>query len=487
MSVRLICNFFQTALVLCAFQVALRADVTGTILGIARDSSSAALSNVKVTVSNVGTNFTRSAFTDMAGEYRFPALPAGTYKVEAELNGFQTFAADNIVLDVDQQRRVDIAMQVGNLQQRVEITAAAVQVETTNTQLGTVIDEKNILNLPLNGRSYIDLLSIQAGVAPESAATGLISVNGQREASNAFLVNGGDVSEGRTMGAGVIPNLDSVAEFRLITNSFDAEYGRFSGAVMNAITKSGTNGFHGSAFEFLRNSDMDARGFFDPAVTVLKRNQFGYAVGGPAIKNKVFWFTDYQGTRQRQGSSGSLSQLPSVAQRSGVFSPSDLSGVVSGPYCAQALSQRLGYAVTANEPYSIPTCGSTAACVFPGGTIPAVAFSPISANLLKNYIPPPNAGANTFIPHSLVSKLTDDKIGERVDINNKKTGNWNAYYHFDDSTSVSPGTYGPAYGNFGTFTPRRVQQGVLSHTKEIGPSAVNEARLDFTRIASVSN
>ena len=295
MHVRHILNFLRTALVVCAFQAALQADVTGTILGIARDSSSAALSNVKVTVSNVGTNFTRSTFTDLAGEYRFQALPVGTYTVEAELNGFQTFAAANIVLDVDQQRRVDIAMQVGNLQQRIEISAASVQVETTNTQLGTVIDEKNILNLPLNGRSYIDLLSIQAGVAPESAATGLISVNGQREASNAFLVNGGDVSEGRTMGAGVIPNLDSVAEFRLITNSFDAEYGRFSGAVMNAITKSGTNGFHGSAFEFLRNSDMDARGFFDPAVTVLKRNQFGYAVGGPAIKNKVFWFTDYQG------------------------------------------------------------------------------------------------------------------------------------------------------------------------------------------------
>ena len=145
-------------------------------------------------------------------------------------------------------------------------------------------------------------------------------MNGQREASNAFLVNGGDVSEGRNIGTSVIPNLDSVAEFRLITNSFDAEYGRFSGAVMNAITKSGTNGFHGTAFEFLRNNDLDARGFFDPAVTVLKRNQFGYAVGGPAIKNKLFWFTDYQGTRQRQGSSGSMSQLPSAAQRTGIFS-----------------------------------------------------------------------------------------------------------------------------------------------------------------------
>jgi hypothetical protein len=487
MSAKRTFRFLPTVLLACLSLSPLRADVTATILGIARDSTSAALPRVKVTVTNVDTNLTRSTLTDLTGEYRFLSLPVGTYTVDAELNGFQKFVSEGIVLTVDQQRRVDIMMQVGNIQQRVEVSAAAVQVETTSTQLGTVIDDKSILNLPLNGRSYIDLLSIQPGVAPESSATGLISVNGQREASNAFLVNGGDVSEGRTMGAGVIPNLEAVGEFRLITNSFDAEYGRFSGAVMNAITKSGTNGFHGSAFEFLRNSDMDARGFFDPAVTLLKRNQFGYAVGGPAIKNKVFWFTDYQGTRQNQGSSGSLTLLPSSAQRSGNFNPSDLNGVVSGPYWAQVLSQRLGYAVSANEPYSTPTCATTAACVFPGGVIPSSAFSPISANLLKNYLPLPNAGTNTYIPPSLVSKLTDDKAGQRVDINNRRTGNWYAYYHLDDSTSTSPGIYGPAYGNFGTFTPKRVQQGVLANTKEIGPSAINEARVDFTRIATVTN
>jgi hypothetical protein len=256
---------------------------------------------------------------------------------------------------------------------------------------------------------------------------------------------------------------------------------------MNAITKSGTNGFHGSAFEFLRNSDMDGRAFFDPAVTLLQRNQFGYAVGGPALKNRVFWFTDYQGTRQRQGSSGSINQLPSAAQRGGVFLPADLSGEVSGPYWAQVLSQRLGYAVTANEPYSTPACTTTSACVFPGGVIPSSAFSPIAVNLLKNYIPLPNAGGNSFIPPSVVSSLTDDKIGQRVDINNRKAGNWYGYYHFDDSTSTNPGIYGAQFGNFGSFTPRRVQQGVLANTKEFGPSAINEARVDFTRIASVSN
>ncbi|HXA51948.1 MAG TPA: carboxypeptidase regulatory-like domain-containing protein [Candidatus Acidoferrum sp.] len=491
MAVKTLWGAFGRAPVLCLslffLAASLHADVTATLQGFAHDPSSAAMPNVKVSVTNVDTNLTRSTVTDVTGEYRFLALPVGTYTVEAELSGFQKFVATNIVLTVDQQRRVDITLQVGSLQQRVEISASAVQVETASTQLGTVIDAKSMVSLPLNGRSYIDLLSIQAGVAPEVSPTGLISVNGQREASNAFLVNGGDVSEGRTMGAAVIPNLDAVAEFRLVTNSFDAEYGRFSGAVMNAITKSGTNGFHGSAFEFLRNSNMDARAFFDPAVTVLKRNQFGYAIGGPALKSKVFWFTDYQGTRQRQGSSASLSQLPSVAQRNGTFAPGDLNGVVSGPYWAQILSKRLGYAVTANEPYSTPTCATTAVCVFPGGVIPASAISPISANLLKGYIPLPNAGTNTFLPPSVVSNLTDDKIGQRVDINTKKTGDWYAYYHFDDSTSTAPGTYGPDFGNFGSFTPRRAQQAVLTNTKVFGPSAVNEARVDFTRIASVSN
>src|SRR5215831_4511843 len=482
---------FHVAFLFCAtagvFPALLQAEVTATILGMARDSSGAALPNVKVTALNVETNLTRTTSTDPTGQYRFQSLPIGTYRVEAELSGFQQFVAADIVLTVDQQRRVDIAMQVGNLQQKVEVSANSVQVETTSTQLGTVIDEKNILNLPLNGRSYIDLLSVQAGVAPTSSATGLISVNGQREASNAFLVNGGDVTEGRTNGSSVVPNLDSVAEFRLITNSFDAEYGRFSGAVMNAITKSGTNGLHGSVFEFLRNSNMDGRSFFDPAVTVLKRNQFGYAVGGPAIKNKVFWFTDFQGTRQSQGSTASLGQLPSVAQRSGAFSPGDLSGEVSGPYWAQVLSQRLGYTVTANEPYSTPTCTSTANCVFPGGVIPARAISPISANLLKSYVPLPNAGTNTFIAPSVVSTLRDDRAGQRVDINNKKTGNWYAYYFFNDATSVSPGIYGPEFGNFGSFTPKRTQQAVLANTKDFGASVVNEARVDFTRTASVSN
>ena len=477
---------FTLYILMAACSLVLRADVTGSILGTVRDASSAAMPNVTVTVANVETNLTHTATTDSSGDYRFLALPAGTYRVEATQPGFRKFSAADVVLSVNQERRVDIAMEVGSQEQKVEVSANAVQVETTSTQLGTVIEEKSIVNLPLNGRSYIDLLSIQAGVAATStnASTGQISVNGQREGSNAFYVNGGDVTEGRTNGTSIIPNLDSVAEFRLITNSFDAEYGRFSGAVMNAITKSGTNGFHGTAFEFMRNNALDAKGFFDAGVPVLKRNQFGYAMGGPAIKDKLFWFTDYQGTRQHQGSSGSLSQLPSADMRNGIFNPSDLSEVVSGPYWAQLLSQRLGYTVTANEPYSTAGCVTSAQCVFPKGVIPAKAFSPIAVNLLKSYIPLPNSGATTFNPPSQVGTIRDDKFGQRVDFENKKTGRWNGYWHMDNTTTVSPGTYGPQYGNFGTTQPGRAQQFILSNTFMLGPTAVNEARVDFTRSAS---
>src|SRR5690349_22621553 len=217
------------------------------------------------------------------------------------------------------------------------------------------IESKKMLALPLNGRSYIDLLGLQAGVVPVTSgsiqqdrpvsgilSSGNLSVNGQRETSNAFLVNGGDVSEGRNLGAGLIPNLDSIEEFRLITNSFDAEYGKFSGAVMNAVTKSGTNAIHGDAFEFLRNDKLDAKNYFTATKSELRRNQFGYAIGGPFWKNRLFWFTDYQGTRQVQGAETGIVQVIPSAQRAGTFDPAALNGNIDGAYWAQVLTQRLG-------------------------------------------------------------------------------------------------------------------------------------------------
>jgi hypothetical protein len=397
--------------------------------------------------------------------------------------------------------RIDIALQLGSVRQEVTVAANTAQVETESTQLGQVIGSKQILSLPLNGRSYLDLLGLQAGMNPDSAGTiggdrpvsgyltnvGNISVNGQRETANAFLVNGGDVSEGRNLGAGLVPNLDSVEEFRLITNSFDAEYGKFSGAVMNAVTKSGTNGIHGDVFEFLRNDTLDARNFFVADKSELRRNQFGYAVGGPFWKNKLFWFTDYQGTRQVQGAETGLVQVIPSAQRQGIFDPSALTGTIDGAYWAQVLSQRLGYTVNNGEPYSFSGCTTTADCVFPGGVIPQKAWSKPAIGILP-YIPVGNIDpvAGIYSDNSQKDRVNDDKIGQRVDFINQKTGNWSWYYHFDDS-SVTTALPASSVPGFPAFTPTRVQQIMMSNTKTIGPHAVNEARVSFFRTSTTIN
>jgi hypothetical protein len=231
------------------FVIPLTADVTGSILGVVTDPSGGVLSGVQLVATNLETGLSRAVSSDSTGQYRILVLPVGHYKVEAILAGFQKFLSTGVELTVNEEKRLDIVLQVGSVEQAVEVQAHALQVETTSTQLGEVIGEQKLISLPLNGRSYIDLLGLQAGVIPVTAGSiqqdrpvsgnlsaGNLSVNGQRETANAFLVNGGDVSEGRNLGASVIPNLDSVAEFRLITNSFEAEYGKFSGAVMNAIT-----------------------------------------------------------------------------------------------------------------------------------------------------------------------------------------------------------------------------------------------------------
>jgi hypothetical protein len=485
--------------------IEVRADVTGSISGEVHDRSGAVISGAHIKVINTQTNFEQETVSAADGSYRFLALPVGIYTVVITSPGFEQYTETGVVLKVNDQLHFDASLVVGSVQQEVKVAADAVQVQTENTQLGDVIDSKKMLALPLNGRSFIDLLGLQAGVAPSTASTiqqdrpvsgilnsGNVSVNGQRETANAFLVNGGDVSEGRNLGAGLVPNLDSIEEFRLITNSFDAEYGKFSGAVVNAITKSGTNGFHGDAFEFLRNDKLDATNYFAPSKSELRRNQFGYAAGGPFWKNKLFWFSDYQGTRQVQGAETGLVSVPTLAERQGQFDPSVLTGTIDGPYWAQVLSQRLGYTVAQGEAYSFPGCGSTdpvSGCVFPGGVIPQAAWSAPAAKILP-YIPAPTllGDSQNYSNNSQRNIANDDKIGERVDLNNQKTGNWSWYYHFDNTNVVSAnvnqatGAFATVPG-FPTLTPSRAQEFVMSNAKPIGATAVNEARISFFRTA----
>ena len=498
------------------------ADVTGSLNGVVRDRAQAVVVGAKVTITNTQTNLSHSTTTAADGTYHFLALPAGTYKISATAPGFRPYSTNEITVQVNDQLKLDVTLDVGTIVEEVDVTANLVHVETESTQLGDVIDSQKMLNLPLNGRSYLDLLGLQAGVAPSGSVTiggtgadgtsgtgarnvsgyitnaGNVSVNGQRETANAFLVNGGDVSEGRNLGAGLVPNLDSVEEFRLITNSFDAEYGKFSGAVMNAITKSGTNGFHGDAFEFLRNDDMDAVSFALPTKSELRRNQFGFTAGGPFWKDRLFWFTDYQGTKQIQGAETGIVDVPTTAELQGNFGPGVLTGTVDGtatpgapcPACGwpTELSTRLGgQPVSTGEPYwtagcTTPQDAQNGVCVFPNGVIPQSAWSPAAVGTLQ-YIP--GTASGIYSNNSQKNTVSDNKIGERVDFANRKTGNWSFYYHFDDSTVLSALNNGGAtVPGFPAGTPTRAQEFVISDTKTLGPSAVNEARATFFRTAT---
>jgi hypothetical protein len=297
------------------------ASIGGSISGTVRDTAGKVVRDADINVRESSTGLIYKTHTDGAGHFTLPVLPVGNYELNVAAPGFEGYERKGIVLDTSAALTLDASLQVGSVAQVVSVTDNTLHVETESTQLGQVITGRQMSAVPLDGRSYTDLLSLQAGVAPQTSITsetvqdigatilnpsgtlnpGTISVNGQREFANYFSVNGSDSEEDVNVGTAIIPNLDSIAEFRILTSNFDAEYGEFSGGQINVITKSGTNSFHGNAFDFLRNTDLDARNYFSPTRGAFRQNQFGGTVGGPIRKDKLFFFTDYQGTRQTQG------------------------------------------------------------------------------------------------------------------------------------------------------------------------------------------
>jgi len=423
--------------------------VTGRIAGTVKDPTGAVVPGVTVTVVNTETGLRQTTRTDSQGSYAFPALPVGHYDVEIRQPGFRAYKQTGVTLDVNTSLLVDVSLQLGVEMQQVTVSAVSAQVETTNTQIGELIGSTKMTTVPLNGRSYTDLLALQPGVVPVNSGQysspavsgalnpGNLSVSGQRESANGFMVNGGNVEEAGSMGTAIVPNLDSIAEFRILTNNFDAEYGNYSGGQINAITKSGTNQFHGDAFEFLRNTNLDARNFFSPDRGKFIQNQFGGTIGGPIKHDRVFIFSDYQGTRQILGQSTGNIAVPSVEDRQGNLADiaDQLTGVVNGGYWAQQLSQKLGYPVTPGEPYyfpaskSTPACTTTAQCVFPNAVIPQSAITTPSLNILK-YIPLANSGPY-FSTSADNGRLRDDKGSVRLDWNGRY-GMIAGYYFMDD-------------------------------------------------------
>jgi Carboxypeptidase regulatory-like domain len=485
------------------------ASVGGSIAGTVKDPSGNVVVSAEVTVREVSTGVRRAMQTDGKGYYAFPLLPVGHYVLDIAAPGFGGYERKDISLDTNAALTLNVVLRVGGISQTVTVTDNTLHVETSSTQLGQVITGRQMTAVPLNGRSFTDLLSLQPGVAPQTAISdttvqdvgatilnpsgtlnpGNLSVNGQRETANYFSVNGSDVEEDVNAGTAVIPNLDAISEFRIITSNFDAEYGEFSGGQIGVITKSGTNGFHGNAFEFLRNTDLDARNYFSPTRGAFRQNQFGGTLGGPVRKEKIFFFLDYQGTRQTQGVDTGTIAVPSKADRTGNLldfttgsAGNQLTGIVSGPYFANILTGRLGYEVAAGEPYYMPGCTSSATCVFPNAVIPQQAWSGPAQKMLQ-YIPAPNTAQDTFATSSYNQTVRDDKAGTRFDANTR-WGLISAYYFIDDFDLVNPypvAQSGASVPGFSAMTTGRAQLFIFGDIKSLGATMVNESHLSFMR------
>jgi hypothetical protein len=489
------------ALIVC---IPLWASVGGSITGTVKDPSGHVVAGAKTTIREIDTGLVYNTQTDGKGDYTFPVLPVGRYELEVEARGFRGYQRKGIVLDTNAALAFDVTLAVGDVAQTVHVTDNTIHVETSSTQMGEVISGRQMAAVPLNGRSYTDLLSLQPGVAPATSITsstvqdvgatildpsgtlnpGTISVNGQREFANYFSVNGADSEEDVNAGTAIIPNLDAIAEFRILTGNFDAEYGEFSGGQINVITKSGSNRLHGDAFEFLRNTDLDARNYFSPMRGAFRQNQFGGTLGGPVRHDKIFFFTDYQGTRQTQGVDTGIISVPSNADRTGNLSDlvGNLTGTVSGPYLANLLAQKLGYAVASGERYYIPGCNRPTDCVFPNAVIPQNVWSGPAQKLLQ-YIPAPNSATGTFATSAYNRTLRDDKGAVRLDADTR-WGLISAYYFIDDFDLDNPyptAQSGASVPGFNALTTGRAQLISLGDTKSFATTAINEFHLSYMR------
>jgi hypothetical protein len=321
--------FLLTVFAGITLQHALGQTTTGSIYGTVTDQTGDVIAGAKVTVTNAQTGITQTAPSNDSGNYLFPVLPAGDYSVSVEARGFATSTQKGLHLDVSQNANASFQLQPGAETQSVTVTAAAAMIETRESQLSATVDQKRIEDLPLNGRAAYSLVQLVPGVTTYSAQSVIgdfngtkFSVNGNRTNEDSYYLDGSFDTAYFNQGGNIIPNPDALQEFRLLTNDFDAEYGRFPGGVVNVITRSGSNQFHGMLYDYLRNSALNLKSYFNTSVTPLKQNQFGGNIGGPILHNKSFFFFSYEGLRIRTPTiiaSTSIS-TPTPAEAKGDFS-----------------------------------------------------------------------------------------------------------------------------------------------------------------------
>jgi hypothetical protein len=509
-------RFLFLLVLVFAFVSAAPAEVGGKITGVVKDQTGLVIPGASVVITDTQTGVKLTTTTDQDGMFTFPVLSVGQYQIDVTSDAFNSYRRTDLVIDINSALVVDVTLQLKEQNESIVVMEDAAQVETTDTQLGQVLGTKKVTEIPLNGRSYTDLFALQVGVTPVTTSgagnstsgggfgtvpvagetnSGQFSINGQREDANGFSLNGASVQESIGQQAGIIPNLDSIAEFRILTTNADAEYGNYSGGLIDVVTKSGANGFHGSMSEFLRNTALDAKSYFSSKRSIFQQNQYGGTLGGPIKHNRLFFFGDYQGQYTKQGQDTGVVAVPSLANRAGNFSdlitptnPNPLPGIVSGDFLAQTLTQELGYRVTKNETFYTPGCTQNT-CVFPGAVIPQRAFAAPATKMLQ-YIPSPNIGTNSFESSREALTIHDEKAAGRIDWNTDKSGNFSLYYFYDKYNLDNP--YPSGFGgatvpnpNGGTFDATSTgldQLFVISNTKTFGSALVNEARFSVTRL-----
>jgi hypothetical protein len=458
------------ALVLLATTGLFAQTFRGTILGTVTDQSGAVLSGAKISVRNSATGLERTTQTSADGSYSIPELPLGTYQVTISQAGFQTSVTTNVVVDVATERRVDASLKPGQVSERIEVAGDELpQVDTTSAELGGTITEQTIENLPVNGRDYTKLIYLNPGVAgsPDQISDspgsfGEFSMNGSRGRSNNYLLDGTDMNDGfrndpAINEAGVFGDpatilpIDAVAELRVLSN-YEPEYGRNSGAVVNIVTKSGTNQWHGSLLEFWRSGQAGARNFFNIDSTPKNpflNNQFGGSLGGPIVKDKTFFYLNYEGQRE-SGAQGGLSCVPD---------PSVIAGLGGATDAVSA-------AILARHPWPNPNV--------PGAYSDANGCTDPVTGITTN-----NLATSTRFNNRVDSLIA--KLDHNFNTSNLITGR----YYFGDSDQSFPFAQlaGGLLPGFNTTTPTRVQLVSLSYVKTVNANQINEARLGWNRFA----
>ena len=469
------------------------AQTTGELHGTVKDPSGLAIPGAQVSAKVEGTGVERTTTTDGRGEFVIPSVAVGQYSVEVAASGFKTFV-QRVEVTLGHVINIDALLQLGETKEVVTAETQAPLVETTNTQLGAVVNSRAVVNLPLNTRDTYQLLQLQPGVQSQqgydlfagSENAGVVSVNGGRGRSNNFNVNGGDANDQFIGVPAIQPSPDTIEEFRVLTNTFDAEYGRNSGSVVNVVTKGGTNEFHGDVFEFFRNRALNTRGFFDTEKPKFNQNQFGGTLGGPIRKDRTFFFVSAEDREIRQGISSDLVTVPTLAERSGDFSAgAPFAGTLNDAFLTNVLSQRPGCAGAIASAGGAPLAAGTAwSAIFPNNKIPTQCFDATAADLLNQFVPLPNAGSNVLqtVP---VKKESDIQSTIRVDHMINVQNQLNFYYYFDDDAIENPFSRFQAAGSdvpgFGSDYSTRDQQFNLSETWSVNATTVNEARFAYFR------